>query len=321
MRLYSNIARWLALVAISALPPSCLAVRRQVMSRVLILTTESSPYLPTDVFQRFKVPNDTLILSPDFRNSTVLLNLELPTTTADLATGRYCLVVVTDGSLSYLQAGSDQWTSSLNPAQWEHLVEYMRTYQVRAVVLNDYPRAGWSGTDPVYARGVPGCCATGVEQEFYFGDELKGSVGVDIDARRYSTVGLYHYPATVRNDSNDVVVPVAYFAPSPPQFPTTTVAAVVVKGADGRETLTFFIAFGDWSDVSRTLSVVWLAWGMRGYLGGEDRAGTVGGDSLFVPVSATVANSTTSAGVGGGARVGYGLMGFMAVVVGLGVWG
>jgi len=80
-----------------------------------------------------------------------------------------------------------------------------------------------------------------------------------------STIGLYHYPATITNST--IATPFVEFAPTT-GYPTTSTAGVI-NNISGRQQMVFFMSFAtDWSPTSNLLQHAWIHWVTRGlYVG------------------------------------------------------
>ena len=78
-----------------------------------------------------------------------------------------------------------------------------------------------------------------------------------------STLGLWHYPATISNAS--IAVEFAQFGnTSATGFPTTSTAGVI-NNIGGRQQMAFFTSFAtDWSPTSNFLQHAWINWITRG---------------------------------------------------------
>ena len=87
-----------------------------------------------------------------------------------------------------------------------------------------------------------------------------------------STIGLYHYPATITDASTTWEV--ASFGPGP-GFTSRTTGAVVnrfANGAGNREQMVFFISWAsEWSSTSTFLQHGWIHWVTRGLYAGFRR--------------------------------------------------
>jgi hypothetical protein len=76
-----------------------------------------------------------------------------------------------------------------------------------------------------------------------------------------STLGLWHYPALITNES--MAHPIAKFSPAG-DFSSDTVAAVINE-IDGREQQAWFISWAtDWSQTSNFLQHAYIHWVTRG---------------------------------------------------------
>lgn len=167
--------------------------------------------------------------------------------------------IVVAAEVSYDYGGTTGWQSALTDDQWNQLHAYQLEYGVRMVHYDVYPgpRYGASAKDQ-------GCCENGVEQLMWFSDisefptsGLKTGPGAGV-----STVGLWHYPATVADTNTTKQIA---------QFEDGSTAAVV-NNFDGRQQMVFFISFDTtWSATSNYLQHSWITWLTRGLYSGYRR--------------------------------------------------
>lgn len=83
-----------------------------------------------------------------------------------------------------------------------------------------------------------------------------------------STVGLYHYPSQIVNESTTTAW--FNFAPNE-QIDDVTVGGVINVFESGREQMALFVTAGNWSMTNTYLSHAWLQWGTRGIVQGFRR--------------------------------------------------
>ncbi|RDL38733.1 Uncharacterized protein BP5553_03073 [Venustampulla echinocandica] len=184
----------------------------------------------------------------------------LPTLNSSATVGNYGAIVVLS-EVSY-SSPSGVFASALTADQWAALYQYQVTFAVRMVRLDVYPGPAFGTT------AVGGCCDTGVEQLISISNAtafpsagLKTGVGV-------STTGLWHYPATITD--NTIATEFAQFAPATGFSDKTT--AAVINTIEGRQQMVFFTGFAtDWSAASNFLSHAWITWATRGLYAGYRR--------------------------------------------------
>ncbi|KAI8801161.1 hypothetical protein BJ742DRAFT_859460 [Cladochytrium replicatum] len=236
--------------------------------RALILRTTSGGHEAAEyIFRAYGFPFDTLLIPSDFAVSgTFDLIEKVPLKTGGSITrGKYSLIVLSDGKLAYDHGGT--FKSALSDAQWSFLYAYEVRYGVRQISLNDYPSISYHGIVTYNGLGA-GCCAG--EQELYFNvtNAPLNLAGIKISGPRLSTNGLWHYPSTIVDKAK--ALPIAHFAKND-IYTEDTVAASLISQADGRQEMSFFIAFGAWSQTSLLLSHMWFNWGTRGVYQGFRR--------------------------------------------------
>lgn len=174
----------------------------------------------------------------------------------------YRLLVFCVDRVSYFYSKSG-WASAFSDDQWRQIEDYQRMYQVRKVSFDVYP-LGVPGVDFASTNNATGCCNPDVEQTLrWYPDTVLSSLSISTkiaNPSELTTVGLYHYPAVVTNTTFNT--PFMKFAALPPDFPTESVAAIVVR-QDQREEMLFFLTFATWSPTSAYLCDAWIQWGMR----------------------------------------------------------
>jgi len=184
----------------------------------------------------------------------------LPTLNSSATVGNFgAIVVLSEVSYDYGSAG---FNSALTTAQWTQLFNYQISFGVRMVRLDVYPSADTGTTT------TGGCCGSTQEQLVSITNSTGfPTAGLKLNAG-LSTLGLYHYPATITNSS--IAWAFASFAPTT-GFTSTTVAGVINQ-IGARQQMVFFTSFAtDWSATSNFLQHAWIHWVTRGVYQGYRR--------------------------------------------------
>ncbi|KAL3422761.1 hypothetical protein PVAG01_06917 [Phlyctema vagabunda] len=173
--------------------------------------------------------------------------------------GNYGLIV----AVSQLQVDK---ISLLTDGQWQSLHNYQATYGVRMIHLNVAPGTEF-GTE-----SLGSCCENQGEQTISLIESAATAQfpGAGLRITPLSTVGLFHNPAKILENSTSTTTAVAEFDTNG-QFDTKTVAGVINKFPDGREQMAFFLNVGNWSEASTVLGHAWINWGYRGTIQGYRR--------------------------------------------------
>lgn len=194
------------------------------------------------------------------QNGTALPPLE--TINSDgTSVGNYGLIVIISNCV-YNYGGTIGWASSITSDQFNAIYAYQAKYHVRAVYLDSFP--GWF-QDVTAAAGSGGCCAS--EEQYVHLTNTSFIPTAGLRTADLSTVGLWHYPATINNTNTTTAF--LEFAPNT-EYPTTTVAGVV-QTISGREQMIFFLDGGTWSLTTNYLCHIWFHWGYRGIYTGFRR--------------------------------------------------
>ena len=144
------------------------------------------------------------------------------------------------------------------------------------IQLDVFPDATLYGAGSASSTGA-GCCT--VEEQLVTVTDTTFIPTAGLKTRDLSTVGLWHYPATISNTS--IASSFMTFGTNT-EWPEETTAGVINKFADGREQMVFFISGGSWSKTTMYLGHVWFHWGYRGlYLGFRRAYLNTQGHSLF----------------------------------------
>ncbi|KAJ3333534.1 hypothetical protein HDU93_008485 [Gonapodya sp. JEL0774] len=140
--------------------------------------------------------------------------------------------------------------SSISASQLSTIETYESTYKVRRVVLGTSPSAT-DGT--VSSRG-----ANSNTEAVTFNSAFAGLAGI-VPAAMADTNGLYHFPASITNSGT--TSPVLYFGGD--------VGGVVTQFSNGRQVMSFYMDFGDWSATSLLVNHIWIQWGTKGVFQGN----------------------------------------------------
>ncbi|CAD6500007.1 BgTH12-04112 [Blumeria graminis f. sp. triticale] len=178
--------------------------------------------------------------------------IELPVLNSSASTGNYgAIFVVSDVSYDYGDRVQG-FQSALSSNQWSTLFEYQVNFGVRLVRVDNFPTAEF-GTST-----TGGCCNDGVEQLISISNTSTfPTAGLKTDAG-LSTQGLWHYPATITN--NSIASEFAQFTAIDGLSISST--AGVINTFPGREQMVWFIGFStDWSATSNFLQHASIHWG------------------------------------------------------------
>jgi hypothetical protein len=234
----------------------------------LVIATDAAAGLEATAFlQGYGQP---FYFLPFAQNGTSLPVLET-TDSSGNSIGNYGLIIIV-GLVTYDYGGTTGWASAITPAQWDTLYAYQLKYGVRMIHLDGFP-GSFNGT--TVAPGPSGCCTTGEQTVSLINSSFVPTAGLKVAA--LSTVGLWHYPATITNATTTTSF--LEFGTNA-NFPTTTVAGVIQNFA-GREQMVFFLDGGSWSLTSNYLGHVWFHWGYRGLYNGFRRV-ALAMQSLFL---------------------------------------
>lgn len=228
-----------------------------VQSTVLVIAKDATTsYSATSGLTAYGIPYQLLTVP-----STGAALPELSTASGDGNFGG--IVVLSEVSYEY---DGGLFSSALTTDQWTALFDYQTSFGVRMTRIDVYPEAQF-GTTPASTTS-PGCCETGVEQLISISNSTSFSqAGMKTEATM-STQGLYHYPATITN--NSIATTIAEFGPSGIFTEDTT--AAVINNIGGREQMVWFISWAsDWSPTSTYLDHAWITWMTRGLYSGFRR--------------------------------------------------
>ena len=175
--------------------------------------------------------------------------------------GNFGLIIII-GLVSYDYGGTLGWQSALTTDQFTALYSYQTKYNVRMIHLDSYP-----GSFPgvTIAPGPGGCCATDEHLISIVDPTMFPTAGLKISP--LSTVGLWHYPATITDPTSTTAF--LEFAPNT-EYPDPTVGGII-QNISGREQMVLFIDGGTWSLTTNYLCHAWFHWGYRGIYNGYRR--------------------------------------------------
>lgn len=210
--------------------------------------------------------------------------ITLPVLNNSATVGNYGGIVVLS-EVSYDYGGTLGFQSALNTTQWAALYQYQLNFGVRMVRLDVFPSLD-SGT-----TAIGGCCATGVEQNITISNAAQFPTAGLKTGAPVSTLGLWHYPATITNST--IATEFAQFGPSA-GFPTTSTAGVI-NNISGRQQMVFFTSFAtDWAPTSNFLQHAWIHWITRGLYTGYRRVNlNTQVDDMFLESDIYSPNGTT----------------------------
>lgn len=208
---------------------------------------EPSVDLAKIVFQGRGIPYDHFVI----KRSNGNLRKDMPLFLDKDGNPKYYAIVLSTSELGYSEGSSYQ--SAFSDEQWETLVNYERTYNIRRVSLYSYPNA---------VLGVKLVGGNNANPP----DLIVGQSAYNLDKSliKNSTISLkndWHYQAKI-TESNSTREILSY------NNQNKTVAAITKKLDDGREQMHFFFTQGQWVKGSLVLAQTWLNWVTHGtYLG------------------------------------------------------
>lgn len=203
---------------------------------------------------------------------------------------RFQALVFPNGRVAY--KGNEAWKSSLTDDQWKYIEDYARTNQARIVYLNEYPHE-LTCTEVYHSYGETNPNSFDDVQVVSAADGT--SMSKEINELGFNTSGIHHYPAVENPKTKGTceVEPLLYFNEQLPNFPEKTWAAVTAK-RDDISMIAFYLAFGEWSNASTALNIIWLEWAL-----GKNfkQIATTGDDTKSAFGKTSDANMSSSAGV------------------------
>ncbi|TVY84662.1 hypothetical protein LSUE1_G001269 [Lachnellula suecica] len=227
-----------------------------VVSTVLVIARDkASAYSAYSGLNDHGIPYYVQIVTPS--------GASLPSLNDSATTGNFGLIVVMS-EVSFLNNSTGNYQSALTDAQWTSLFNYQVSFGVRMVRLDVAPSAA-TGT-----QSLGGCCSAEEQLISISNTTHFPTAGIKVGAG-VSTLGLYHYPATITDSS--IATEFAQFAAATTEGFSTISTAGVINRIGGREQMVFFIGFStDWSLTSNFLQHAWIQWGTRGLYAGYRRA-------------------------------------------------
>ncbi|OUM58694.1 hypothetical protein PIROE2DRAFT_15959 [Piromyces sp. E2] len=175
---------------------------------------------------------------------------------------KYSVIIFPNGRVSfdnadYSQTSESNWQSALSYDQWEFFYDCSRNFGTRLVFLNEYP-SNYTSTK-VYKEYKGSEAENAYQQKQTIIAESYLSEADVINQSNLNTEGIYHFPAVIVDYNNGITAePLLYFSEAS-EFPEKTIAAVSVEN-NGAHYAAFFMAFGEWSNDSTALNIIWLTW-------------------------------------------------------------
>jgi len=238
----------------------CLAAEIDVDMKILVIST-TKPASIIKTLQSYSIEYD--YLEYNYENP---LKGDLPLYTED-EKPKYYGVVLGNGALSVYFEKEDRWGSILTDEQWDYLKDYQKKFGVRVVALDDNPEWEYGtsiadsnvwGTDSVQKMKV---------SDNEYAKSLFENAGIKTSIELESK-SLYHVPVKIVNSKT--TIPIMTFEPND-DFKKESVSVAYNKDSEGRERLSFYLAFGDWSINSVMLNHLWVSWVTRSLYAGERR--------------------------------------------------
>lgn len=187
-----------------------------VSSTVLVFARDSaSAYSAYSGLNGYAIPYQVVVVPQN--------GIDLPVLNSTATQGNYgAIVILSEVSYDYGDAG---FTSALDDSQWAALYQYQVSFGVRMVRLDIAPSAE-TGSAP-----LGGCCDDGVEQYLNITDTTAFPTAGLKTGQGVSTLGLYHYPATITNTT--IATEFAKFGASTGFSKAST--AAVINNINGRQ--------------------------------------------------------------------------------------
>ncbi|KAG9231452.1 hypothetical protein BJ875DRAFT_382932 [Amylocarpus encephaloides] len=205
----------------------------------------------------YGIPYETLIVP--------MGGTPLPTLNSSPTAGNFGGIVIV-AEVSYDFGGTLGYQSALTNDQWNAIYAYQLSFGVRLVRIDVYPSASTGTT------ALGGCCGDGVEQTMQLTSTAKFPTSGLKTGATMSTVGLWHYPASVTDAT--IATSFATLGASGSFAAGATVG--VTNDIGGRQQMVFFIGFAtDWSPTSNWLQHAWINYITRGLYTGYKRVNLV----------------------------------------------
>jgi hypothetical protein len=192
--------------------------------------------------------------------------ITLPALNSSATAGNYGgIITLSEVSYQY----TDSWHSALTTSQWQQIYDYQTSFGVRLVRLDVYPDSDFGVTTTVPSTG---CCDTAEQLLSFTNTTAFPTAGLKKDAT-VSTIGLWHYPATITNTTTTVEI--ASFAAASGTLGTgdsaftTASTAAVINTFGKRQQMVWFISWAtEWSQMSNFIMHAHIHWMTRGlYVG------------------------------------------------------
>jgi len=246
-------------LGVSMLVGMAAAAKQSISMKALVLSTKDvdNKFITLN-FQSYGIPYDMLQFS---KSNLPKGNLTLYDSNND---PKYNIIVIHGGYLSYESNGS--WVSSLTPEQWAYLEEYEAKNKIRRIVIEEEvstnPQIALENSNQWGATkdNQPLIVENSSEIKKIFSDaRMKINAPINVN-------GIYHTRVKIVDSS--IAKPFLYYSDNGNKG---GVAAIISKYPNGREKMSFFFGFGDWSQSSLFLNHLWLTWGTRSLFNGFRR--------------------------------------------------
>jgi len=180
---------------------------------------------------------------------------------------KYNMIVLTSGKLTLLDENF-KWVSVLSDEQWAYLDQYEIDNNIRRITLSDVPDSSLGISIYDETHWGTDVTQTMIKADNDIADGMYSLAGI-MPTAKLDTLGLYHTPMSNANAKIETK-PVLYFKKDS-TYKENTIAALYMKLDDGRERLSFYFGFGDWSLNCIVINHIWINWGTRGIYSGFRR--------------------------------------------------
>jgi len=244
---------------VMAMAMTMVACEQTITMKALVLTTAQRPLDTITLnLQSYGIPYDLITFSPE---ETFTGNLSLYNEKNE---PKYNLIIINGGQLVY--EVDNQWVSALSPEQWDSINEYEAKNSVRRVVFSEnvssceevelYEANDWGNT----LDEQPLAIESSSEVKAIFQEaRVKPDAPLNVN-------GIYHTRVKIVDTST--TTPFLYYEDKGNKGP---VAATITKYPDGREKMSFYFDFANWSQTCIILNHLWLTWGTRSLFNGFRR--------------------------------------------------